>query len=205
MSSRVNPSQSTKRDEVQVTFTIKDKINAVPYLGFCTCTIGFSKTCAHVGATLLRAADLVASGAKEDPEDEALCTSMLCERTDPKCAKSAPSVTEELHISGKPKTMSRTVTDFRKTPPSYDAILELKYSLSMATQHLGQYCPAVHVLDVNRFQSDSTPEVVRYTSVSDSVSKEPEIAFKIKGTVELTFSTKFVLTRTLLVRRQEHC
>ena len=44
LSSRLNPSQSINADEVQVTFTIIDKINGVPYLGFCTCTVGFSKT-----------------------------------------------------------------------------------------------------------------------------------------------------------------
>ena len=96
-----------------------------------------------MGATLLRVADLAASGAKEGPEDEASCTSKLC-GPDPKCAKSAPSVIDELHISSKPKTMRRTVYDFGKktakvSPPLYNAILELKYSLSMATQHLGQH------------------------------------------------------------------
>ena len=47
-------------DEVKVTFIIIDKINGVPYLGFCTSTVGFSKTYAHEEATLLRASYLVA-------------------------------------------------------------------------------------------------------------------------------------------------
>ncbi|WAQ94193.1 hypothetical protein MAR_006664 [Mya arenaria] len=60
-----NPSQSTNADVVKVVFVIVDKISGVPYGGFCTCTVGHSGTCGHIGAVLFRTADFLALGSFE--------------------------------------------------------------------------------------------------------------------------------------------
>lgn len=52
LSARCNSSQSANPDEVKVLYIVIDKITGDPYSGFCTCTVGFSETCGHVGAAL---------------------------------------------------------------------------------------------------------------------------------------------------------
>lgn len=49
----------------------------------CLVHFRFCQACGHMGATLFRIADLVASGAIQFPDDPA-CTEKLAEWTDPK-------------------------------------------------------------------------------------------------------------------------
>ena len=191
ITSRVNPSQSTSPEEVKVVFAIIDKITGMPYGGFCTCTVGYSERCGHIGATLFRLSDLVASGVKEIPDDDSSVTSQLCKWTDPKGAASDPSIMDELTISSKTKPVRRTLGDFGKkvanpNPPTYDAVLQLKSALASATQHLGQYCPAVHVLNCSRFSvSPSMEPSVVCESLPDHLDIDsPLIAYNKEVSVE---------------------
>ena len=93
-SASCNPSQSTNAEEVKVVSAMLDKITGVPYGGRCTCTVGFSLTCGHIGVTLFRLCDLVASGIKED--SELACTDVLCEG-----ASASATIFDELKISKK--------------------------------------------------------------------------------------------------------
>ena len=159
--SKCNPSQSTNPDDVKVVFAIIDKLTGTPYGGFCTCTVGMSERCGHIGATLFRLADLVASGIKQLPSDEKSCTDKLCEWTDPKGAESQPTVFDEVQISKKARTIRRTARDFGKkiennNLPSVQSILTLRASLFDATHSTGQYCPAVHSINVDRFRENDS-------------------------------------------------
>lgn len=80
-------------------FVIVDKITGIPYGGFCTCTVGFSERCGHVGGTLFRLADLVANGVKEVQDEELSVTSQLCMWTDPKGEASTPAVMDEFNVT----------------------------------------------------------------------------------------------------------
>ena len=104
LSAKCNPSQSTSPDEVKVLFVVIDKITGVPYGGLCTCTVGWSETCEHIGVALFRLADLVTSGVKEVP-DQSSCTETLCEWTDPKCP-----------TNFNPLPPSRLLTTLKKEP-----------------------------------------------------------------------------------------
>ena len=97
-SASCNPSQSTNAEEVKVVSAMLDKITGVPYGGRCTCTVGFSLTCGHIGVTLFRLCDLVASGIKED--SELACTDVLCEG-----ASASATIFDELKISKKWTTL----------------------------------------------------------------------------------------------------
>ena len=94
--------------------------------------------------------------------------------------------------------MRRTVNNFWKktakvSPPSRTKILIIHGNSTFGTTR-----QARHVLDGKRFQSGSISTVAGYTSLPDTVSEGPEIAFSNEVTVELTS-----LTRTLLVRQTD--
>ena len=67
-------------------------------------------------------------------------------------------------------------------PPKSKDVLQLKAGLAAATQHLGQYCPAVHVLNCSRFSdeisrmepsiSGSLPDTLVFDSHEIAYSKE---------------------------------
>ena len=154
-----NPSQSTSPDKVKVLFVVIDKISGVPHGGLCTCTVGCSGTCGHIGAALFRLADLVTSGVKEVP-DQLACTEKLCEWTDPKGSKAPATVLDELTIKKVKQPVRRTVNDFGRQianpgSPSYEAILQLQSSLYAATFQTGQFCSAFCVLNAKRFRPPS--------------------------------------------------
>ena len=170
-----NPSHSTNAEEVKVVFAVLDKITGVPYGGFCTCTVGFSLTCGHIGATLFRLCDLVASGIKEDTE--LACTDVLCEWTNPKGATASATIFDELKISKKEKNIRRTTGDFGKkignpNPPEYDAVLTLKANLLQATHHMHQYCPAVKVLNPARFCQSTPPAPPLVLSLPEKIQAD---------------------------------
>lgn len=88
----------TNAEEVIVVFAMLDKITGVPYGGLWTCTVGFSLTCGHIGVTLFRLCDPVASGIKEDYE--LACTDVLCGG-----ASASATIFDELKISKKWTTL----------------------------------------------------------------------------------------------------
>ena len=78
-----NPSHSTNPDEIKVVFVIVDKYLGDPYGGFCTCTVGQSERCGHIGAVLFKISHLQSTGALEGPS----CTDVLCKWTNLKAVK----------------------------------------------------------------------------------------------------------------------
>lgn len=148
-----NPSQSTNLDEVKLVFVIVEKYLGEPFGGFCTCTVGNTERCGHIGAVLFRLAELQATGLTEGPS----CTDILCKWAEPKTCKAEPTVFQDLKIRKKTTPIRRTVEDYgqrvtKSEPPSYDEVVALRASLIEATHHTGQYCPAVHILNCDRFK-----------------------------------------------------
>lgn len=184
-----NSSQSTCADEVKVVFAIIDKLSGEPLGGFCTCTVGCTETCGHIGALLFAASEFLATGKTLAPT----CTDILCEWTNPKGSKASPAVASEI-LAKKPSTQRRTTNDYGKRVaqpdlPDYEAVLNLRAGLLAATQHLRQYVPAVHVLNPRRFTSDETlknpPIPVPITDLPDSVSFSDSIlAHSYEETIE---------------------
>ncbi|XP_053391619.1 uncharacterized protein LOC123552538 [Mercenaria mercenaria] len=182
-----NPSQSTNPDEVKVVFVIIDRYLGEPYGGFCTCTVGNSERCGHVGAVLFKLAELQATGVSEGPS----CTDVLCKWADPKGCKAEPTVFQDLNIRKSDPPMRRTVDDYGQkvintAPPSYDDVVELRANLIAATHHIGQYCPAIHILNCDRFKPENTvipppnineqlPNTLRYDGAAIAPAKEVEI------------------------------
>ncbi|XP_069102920.1 uncharacterized protein [Argopecten irradians] len=198
---RCNPSQSTNSDDVKVVFVFIDKLSGVPYGGFCTCTVGYSQTCSHIGATLFSISDLVASGQQQT--SLLSCTDKLCQWSDPKGASSKPSTFDELPIYKKEKKIKRTSKDFgskiaNPDLPNYDDVLDLRVNLFTATHHLGQYCPAVHILNCNRFKqhNDTLPFVE--TVLADNLEEHSHsIAYSCEITVASTPIPIYDLCRRL--------
>jgi len=94
IAAKCNPSQSTA-DEVKVIHIVIDKITGDPCCAYCTCTVGFSETCGHIGATLFCLAELVANGVKTY-ESLPTCTEQLCGWAEPKGGKSEPDTFDNL-------------------------------------------------------------------------------------------------------------
>ncbi|XP_023930360.1 uncharacterized protein LOC106151446 [Lingula anatina] len=63
--------------------------------------------------------------------------------------------------------MQRTPDDYgqvirQQKPPSKDDILKLRASLFNATHHIGQYCPAVHLLGANLHNANKIPDSILF-------------------------------------------
>ncbi|XP_052281396.1 uncharacterized protein LOC127878902 [Dreissena polymorpha] len=147
LKAQCNPSQATSADEIKLVYVVLDKITGTPYGGFCTCTVGCSQTCGHIGAVLFAVADALANGTWGTKA----CTEELCAWTDHKGSKCSPSLFSEIAVMKQEKTLKRTTQQYGKTllkntQPTKEALMELRANLLMATHHTGQYCPAVHVL-----------------------------------------------------------
>ncbi|XP_060569587.1 uncharacterized protein LOC132728003 isoform X1 [Ruditapes philippinarum] len=173
ISARCNSSQSSNQDDVKVLYIVIDKITGDPYSGFCTCTVGFSETCGHVGATLFLVAEQLANGvSKFTNADTKSCTDKLCSWTEPKGSHVEPDIFENFSIKKEKQQMRRTLDDFGKQVkaldlPSYDDVAELHSDLIDATYHnMGQYCSAVNVLNPKRFKKDIEEVVTNHTAVS---------------------------------------
>ncbi len=69
LQAQCNPSQSTSSDNVQVIFVLLDSQSGDPVGGYCTCDVGVSQPCAHIGAALFCLAGLVACGETELPSN----------------------------------------------------------------------------------------------------------------------------------------
>ncbi len=67
-----NSEQSASADEnTEVLFVILDSQSGEPVGGYCTCAIGRSQACVHMGAALFSFAGFIASGTPELPSDPA--------------------------------------------------------------------------------------------------------------------------------------
>lgn len=194
ISARCNPSQGTNPDEIKVLHIIIDKITGEPYSAYCTCTVGFSETCGHVGAVLFRIADLVANGVGR-LENQPTCTETLSAWIDPKGSKAEPDTFDMLKVKKKDFALKRTSECFGKKVgtselPTYSAVSELHLNLINATHHLGQYCPAVHVLKPSRFHANAP-------------DKEPLIPIELEDRMSedntmLAYSKEITVTTTPL-------
>ncbi|XP_060592462.1 uncharacterized protein LOC132747159 [Ruditapes philippinarum] len=151
-----NPSQSTNQDEIKLVYVVIDKYLGEPYGGFCTCTVGKSERCGHIGAVLFKICELQATGALEGPS----CTDTLCQWSDPKGSKVEATVFQDLKI-GKKGSIRRTVDDYgqkvmKQQPPSYDQVTYLRAALIEAFHPTGQYCHAIDGMNCNRFKPSGT-------------------------------------------------
>lgn len=197
LSARCNSSQSANPDEVKVLYIVIDKITGDPYSGFCTCTVGFSETCGHVGAALFLVAEQMANGMSQfNNTDSTSCTDKLCSWTEPKGSQVEPDIFENFKIkkNAEKQQMRRTIDDFGKKvlasePPTYDAVAKLHADLINATHHMGQYCPAVHVLNPKRYKKD-TQEVSSYHTavhLDDYISESsPLLAYSSETEIHST-------------------
>ena len=109
---------------------------------------------------------------------------------EPKGSKVEATVFQDLDI-GKKGTIRRTIDDYGKkvvnqAPPTYDQVTNLRASLIDATHHMGQYCPAVHILNCSRFKQSGIenqevnviyemPQTVPYDDKNLAPAKEIEV------------------------------
>ena len=130
------------------------------------------------------------------------CTEKLCGWAEPKGSKSEPDTFDNFKIGMVELTAKRTADSNEKKlslpkPPSFDAVAELHLNLINVTHHLGQYCPAVHVLNPSRFRKEPSNEAPpKPINMEDTMDLDSEM---------LVYSSEVTIVNTPLpVTRIEH-
>ncbi|XP_046581621.1 uncharacterized protein LOC124289069 [Haliotis rubra] len=153
---RCNPSQSTQAEDVKVLHLVLDIVTGDPCSAYCTCTVGFTQACGHIGAVLCLLAKWQAHGVQTAP-GEAACTDKLCPWIDPKPATVKPKRFQAIGNHDLTNKRRRTADDYGSIvingfkPLTAEQARDFREALIQATSHLGWVCPAVYALDPSRF------------------------------------------------------
>ncbi|XP_063446860.1 uncharacterized protein LOC134726389 [Mytilus trossulus] len=181
------PSQSGEEAKTKYLHIILDQHTSEPYGAFCTCTVGLTQACSHIGALLFLLAEVVSRG-ENLPEDKAV-TENLCSWTNPKGAKVEPKKGEDIDIRNKPSSLKTHISDIApklSKERQYQRTLQLLYDIRNANSR-DAMPPIVNIVDLARFRPVKQPEVKGPWSMPDTVTEfYPGICYAESIDVETT-------------------
>ncbi|XP_046554419.1 uncharacterized protein LOC124263760 [Haliotis rubra] len=185
---RCNPSQSTQAEDVKVLHLVLDIVTGDPCSAYCTCTVGFTQACGHIGAVLCLLAKWQAHGVQTAP-GEAACTDKLCPWIDPKPATVKPKRFQDIGNQDLTNKRRRTSDDYGSIvtngfkPLTAEQARDFREALIKATSHLGWVCPWAVALDPSRFPGLVQPGSALSSLPPTASLLSPDLAYSFEVTV----------------------